>query len=164
MKLIIALYLGAAIGGNLAVASYGPEAAVPVALLAIGFDLTSRDALHDAWNGKGLLWKMALLILSGSAISYLINSNSLTVGIASCCAFLVSAVSDATVYSLLLKRTKWLKVTGSNVAGSLADSLIFPTIAFHAFLPEVVSGQFLAKVAGGAIWCAILSRTLWRSK
>jgi hypothetical protein len=36
------------------------------------------------------------------------------------------------------------------------DSVLFPTIAFGAFLPAIVLGQFVAKVAGGAVWSWIL--------
>ena len=49
-------------------------------------------------------------------------------------------------------------MNGSNIVGAAADSLIFPTLAFGAFLPWVVLGQFVAKVAGGALWALVLAR------
>ena len=41
---------------------------------------------------------------------------------------------------------------------AMADSTIFPTIAFGSFMPLIVLGQFAAKVSGGFIWAFIISR------
>jgi hypothetical protein len=38
------------------------------------------------------------------------------------------------------------------------DSLLFPTIAFGALMPHIVAMQFVAKVAGGAVWTWLLGR------
>jgi hypothetical protein len=46
----------------------------------------------------------------------------------------------------------------SNTGSALADSVLFPTIAFGVFIPWVVLGQFLAKTLGGAFWAWILTR------
>jgi uncharacterized PurR-regulated membrane protein YhhQ (DUF165 family) len=57
----------------------------------------------------------------------------------------------------LLRHRRWsIKVNGSNVVSAAADSLIFPTLAFGALLPWIVLGQFVAKVAGGALWSIVL--------
>ena len=59
--------------------------------------------------------------------------------------------------SQYLIRKPWLiKSNGSNLASSAVDSLAFPLIAFGAFMPMVVLGQFAAKVFGGAIWAWML--------
>lgn len=56
-------------------------------------------------------------------------------------------------------RGSWLfRANGSNVAGAAVDSLIFPTLAFGALMPHIVAMQFVAKVAGGAIWAAVISK------
>lgn len=58
-------------------------------------------------------------------------------------------------------RGSWLfRANGSNVAGAAVDSLIFPTLAFGVLMPHIVALQFVAKVAGGAIWAALLARTV----
>jgi len=49
-----------------------------------------------------------------------------------------------------------VRVNGSNVVSAAVDSVVFPTLAFGSFLPWVILGQFLAKVAGGAVWSLIL--------
>jgi hypothetical protein len=60
---LIALYLAAIVAANLSVAYFGPASTIVNAFLFIGLDLTARDRLHDAWHGRGLAWKMTLLII-----------------------------------------------------------------------------------------------------
>jgi len=155
MKYII-LYLSAIILANLSSAHFGPNASIVNAFLFIGLDLTSRDKLHEAWQGKSFIWKMGLLIITGSLLSWLINRNAGIIAIASFVAFAVAAVVDTIVYQLLHKKDYLVKVNGSNVFSALADSLVFPTIAFGGFLPWITLGQFLAKVFGGFVWAYIL--------
>ena len=57
----------------------------------------------------------------------------------------------------------WLRrANGSNVAGAAVDSLLFPTLAFGVLMPHIVALQFVAKVAGGALWSWALARTMPR--
>lgn len=153
---LVALYLVAIVVANLLVAAFGPAISIVNALLFIGFDLTTRDALHEAWQGRNLLWKMGALIATGSLLSYLLNAAAGPIALASLTAFGISAALDAVIYSLLGERRYLIKVNGSNVVSAAADSLIFPTLAFGVLLPWVVLGQFVAKVAGGAIWAWLL--------
>jgi queuosine precursor transporter len=99
---------------------------------------------------------MAALILAGSILSYIINGNSRQIAVASFLAFICSACVDTIVYSLLGKKTYMMKVNGSNVAGSVVDSMIFPFVAFGGFFPIIMIGQFIAKVLGGYFWSLIL--------
>lgn len=50
------------------------------------------------------------------------------------------------------------------MAGAAVDSLIFPTLAFGALMPHIVLLQFVAKVAGGAMWAALFARTVQRAE
>lgn len=152
----VALYLAATILANLSSARFGPSASIVNALLFIGLDLTSRDKLHDAWHGRGLWWKMALLISAGSLLSWLINRNAGRIALASTLAFGIAGLCDTVIYHLLRARAKLVKVNGSNVVSALADSLVFPTVAFGAFMPLIVLGQFAAKVGGGFVWSLVL--------
>jgi queuosine precursor transporter len=154
--LYIALYLLAAVLANLSVAYFGPTSVIFNAFLFIGLDLTSRDNLHEAWGGVYLWPKMFALIAVGSLISWVLNSGAGRIAFASLLAFCLSGVVDAIVYQFLHKQKWMIKVNGSNVFSALADSLIFPTIAFGSFMPLIVLGQFAAKVAGGFVWAAIL--------
>lgn len=152
----VTMYLAAIVLANLSSAYFGPSASVINAFLFIGLDLTARDRLHEAWHGRGLVWKMGLLIAVGSLLSWVINRNAGQIALASMIAFALAAVADTVVYHLLKDRAYLVKVNGSNVVSAAVDSLVFPTIAFGGFLPLITLGQFAAKVFGGALWAYIL--------
>lgn len=150
------LYLAAAVAANLAVAAWGPAATLPAAALCIGCDLTARDALHERWEGPGLVGRLGALIAAGSALTYLASPAAGRVALASLLAFAVSATVDSLAYGALRQHIPLVRVNGSNLASALADSLVFPTVAFGALLPWVILGQFVAKVAGGALWSPLV--------
>lgn len=153
---LVLMYLAAIVAANLSVAAFGPAISIVNAALLIGLDLTARDRLHAAWHGRGLAWKMALLIAAGSLLSWLLNRDAGPIALASFVAFGVSAILDTMVYAALGKHAYLVRVNGSNVVSAAADSLIFPTLAFHAVLPGIVAGQFAAKLIGGAVWAWLL--------
>lgn len=160
---LVAVYLAAVVAANLAIVAFGPEAAIPVAFLFIGLDLTTRDTLHDRWRHRHLWPRMLALIAVGGAISWVVNRDAGIIAVASTVAFLAAGVADALVYRVLGDRSRRLRVNGSNVVSAAVDSLVFPTIAFGAFMPAIVLGQWLAKVIGGAIWLEVLSAlSIWR--
>jgi hypothetical protein len=150
--MIVAVYLAAVVAANLTVAAFGPTWSIVNAFLFIGLDLTSRDRLHEAWSGRNLAARMALLIAAGGAISYLLNRDAASIAIASTVAFVAAAIVDSVVYAALRSRSRFVRINGSNVAAAAVDSILFPTIAFGSFLPLIVVGQFAAKVLGGLVW------------
>jgi uncharacterized PurR-regulated membrane protein YhhQ (DUF165 family) len=163
---LIVLYLAAIVIANLAV-TYGLErfgvtggvaASITTAFLLIGLDITARDALHERWYRRGLVWKMGALIASGSVISALINIESGRIAAASFVSFAVANLADALVYHVLHRRPRLLKINGSNVVTSLVDSLLFPTLAFGAVMPLAMLAEFVAKAGGGFVWSLILRR------
>ncbi len=156
--ILTVLYLVAIITANLSVAFFGPSSTIINAFLFIGLDLTTRDRLHEAWHGNHLIQKMTLLIATGSAISFLLNKDAGPIALASFAAFGLAALADALVYHFLRKRTWFIRSNGSNIAGAVVDSIVFPTIAFGTLLPEVILGQFIAKALGGLFWSFVLSR------
>ena len=151
------IYLVAIVIANLMLLWFGPVASIYNAFILIGLDLSLRDKLHDQWYGNNLWLKMLLLICGGSAITVVLNWDALPIALASATAFLVSGVGDALVYSRLRQHKFLVRSNGSNVAGSALDSVIFPTMAFGVFMPEIILGQFLAKIGGGAIWSFVIS-------
>lgn len=158
--MLIALYLIAIIIANLAVAQFGPSVTIINAFLFIGLDLTTRDSLHDRWQGRNLWLKMLALIGAGSLLSFALNVNAGPIALASFVAFAGAGIADTLVYWLLGDRAKLVKINGSNVVSAAVDSLIFPVLAFgFPILWWVVLGQFAAKVAGGFIWSLVLSRS-----
>lgn len=148
---LVAIYLAAVVGANLSVAWLGPVATVPNAFLLIGLVITTRDRLHEAW-GAQLKSRMGLLIAAGGVLSWLANAGAGRIALASTVAFAVSETVDALVYQRLRRAGWYAKTNGSNVASSVLDSVLFPTIAFGAFLPWIVLGQIAAKIAGGFVW------------
>jgi queuosine precursor transporter len=153
---LIALYLAAIVAANLIITQLGPQSTIVTAFLFIGLDITARDRLHESWHG-GRLWpRMAALIASGSLLSWLVNRNAGPIALASFVAFAASGAADTLIYHVLRRRTWLVKVNGSNVVSAAVDSLVFPTLAFGMLLPWIVLGQFIAKVAGGALWAALL--------
>lgn len=148
----VIMYLAAVVLANLTVARFGPESAIVVAFLFIGLDLTARDQLHEAWRGDHLFLKMAVLIAAGSLLSYALNRNAGPIALASFVAFAAAATVDTLVYHMLGGYPRWLRINGSNIPSAAVDSIIFPTLAFGAFLWPIVLGQFLAKTLGGFLW------------
>ncbi len=151
----VIMYLTAIVLANLTVARFGPNSAIIVAFLFIGLDLTARDQLHEAWRGNRLFLKMALLIAAGSLLSYALNRDAGPVALASFVAFAAAATVDTLVYHLLGRYPRWLRINGSNIPSAAVDSIIFPTLAFGAFLWPIVLGQFLAKTLGGFLWSLV---------
>lgn len=157
----VVLYLVAIVLANLSVAAFGPAVVIINAFIFIGLDLTVRDHLHDAWRGNNLIVKMTALIASGSILSWVLNRDVGQIALASFVAFAAAASVDSVVYYLLGRYPRWLRINGSNIPSAFVDSLIFPTIAFGAFLWPIVLGQFVAKVLGGFVWSIIFR---WREQ
>lgn len=156
--LTVIIYVAAITAANLSVATFGPWVSPINAFLLIGLDLALRDSLHDRWRGPGLWPRMLALICTAGVISYLLNPATGIIAIASVAAFTIAGAVDALVYHLLRDRPFMQRSNGSNAAGALADSFIFPTIAFGGFLPHIVALQFAAKAAGGFLW----AWAIWR--
>jgi hypothetical protein len=155
----IVLYLAAIIAANLSVAHFGPSSSIINAFLFIGLDLTSRDHLHDAWRNDKLWRKMALLIGTGSALSWTLNRNAGQIALASFVAFALAGVGDALLYHRLRNLSRFKRINGSNLLSAAVDSLTFPILAF-GWPPmwNICAGQFIAKVGGGLLWSLVLRR------
>lgn len=123
------------------------------AFFLIGLDLALRDWLHVRLKPA----QMLALIAATGALTYLLNPAAGKIAVASACAFSAAALVDWATFARL--RGSWLyRANGSNMAGALVDSLVFPTLAFGALMPQVVAMQFVAKVAGGSLWALALNR------
>lgn len=155
----ILIYAAAMTLANLSVAAFGPAISPVNAFVLIGLDLALRDWLHVRLRA----WQMLALIVAAGALTYLLNPAAGKIAIASSCAFTAASLVDWLTFARL--RGSWLfRANGSNVAGAAVDSLIFPTLAFGALMPHIVLLQFVAKVAGGALWAALLARTVQRAE
>jgi hypothetical protein len=155
----VLIYIAAIVAANLSVAHFGPWVSPINAFLLIGLDLALRDHLHDKWRGPQLWPKMLGLLVVAGGISYLLNPAAGKIAVASVVAFCVAGLIDAVVYHWLRDRPFMQRSNVSNGAGALADSLIFPTLAFGGFLPHIVALQFAAKLVGGFVWSAVIYKT-----
>ncbi len=157
LTIAILIYAAAMTLANLSVAAFGPAISPLNAFVLIGLDLALRDWLHVRLKA----WQMLALIVAAGALTYLLNPAAGKIAVASSAAFTAAALVDWATFARL--RGTWLfRANGSNVAGAAVDSLIFPTLAFGALMPHIVALQFVAKVAGGAIWAWVLARTAQR--
>lgn len=155
MIIALVIYASSMILANLLVSTFGPSITPINAFLLIGLDLTLRDWLHFRLK----TWQMGCLIVGTGGLTYLLNPAAGMIAVASAVAFLVAALVD---WAVFMKTTgSWIKRANvSNTAGAAVDSLLFPTIAFGALMPEIVALQFVAKVAGGAVWSYVLEKKL----
>lgn len=153
----VVIYLVAIVLANITTTIFGANWSIVNAFLFIGLDITCRDKLHEQWKNNNLFWNMLILILSGSLLSYLLNSNAGIIAIASFTAFLLANFADVFIYQKLINKSKLIKINGSNVGSAIVDSLVFPTIAFGGILWIITLGQFLAKVLGGYVWSLVIA-------
>ena len=158
MNKYVITYIVALTLANLLVAAFGPWFSVVNSFALIGLDLSIRDKLHEQWQGKHLPLKMLALIVAAGLISYLFNTAAVEIALASVVAFCASMVADTVIYQVLRDKPWPVKSNGSNAAGALVDSIVFPTLAFGALLPAIVAMQFAAKMVGGALWSWVLRK------
>jgi hypothetical protein len=155
--ILISVYLLAIIMANLLVTKFGTIAVLPVGFILVGLDITTRDYLHEVWESK--LWlKMGLLIAFGSLLSWLLNKDAGMIAVASFVAFASAGIIDTLSYHLLRKKNYLVKINGSNVFSSIADSAIFLSLAFGAFMPILILEQFAVKLIGGFLWSLVIRR------
>lgn len=158
LTVAILIYAAAMTLANLSIAHWGPWVSPINAFVLIGLDLALRDWLHMRLR----LWQMGALIASTGLLTFAFNPAAGHIAVASAVAFTAAALVDWSVFVRL--PGSWLRrANGSNVAGAAVDSLIFPTLAFGVLMPHIVALQFVAKVAGGAIWAALLNRWMRQS-
>lgn len=154
----VLIYLSAMTMANLSIAAFGPAASPINAFLLIGLDLALRDWLHLRIK----VWQMGALIALTGCITYGLNPAAGQIAAASAVSFTVAALADWLAFLRL--SGSWLRrANGSNVVGAFVDSLLFPTLAFGALMPGIVAMQFVAKVAGGAIWAWLLASRFFKA-
>lgn len=152
--MIAAIYIAVICVANLLVAHFGPWITPINAFVLVGLDMVLRDILHERY---GLIRSVLLSAVAG-VISYAINPAAGIIAIASVVAFVAASVANAWVYQLLISKP-WLKKSNAgNIAAAAVDSGLFPVIAFGAFMPGIVIGQFMAKVGGGFVWSMLLRK------
>jgi hypothetical protein len=154
----ILIFLIAIVLANLSVAYFGPVSTPFNAFILIGLDLSLRDHIHEKWHGKSLGLKMLGLICAGALITYLLNRDAGMICVGSVVAFAGALIVDALLYERFFNRPKFQKMNISNIGSATVDSILFPSIAFGAFMPGIILLQILAKIGGGGLWAWLLTR------
>lgn len=143
----IVIYAFAMTAANMSVAMFGPSITPINAFVFIGLDLALRDLLHT----KISRLQMLSLIVATGFLTYVLNPAAGMIAIASAVSFTAAALVDWSIFARITG--SWMRRSNaSNVGGAAIDSLLFPTIAFGALMPQIVAMQFIAKVIGGAFW------------
>jgi uncharacterized PurR-regulated membrane protein YhhQ (DUF165 family) len=151
------LFLAFVVAANVIVGEEGPDSTKYVAFLLVGPVLTLRDFLHRRWEVDDFqLWLRILgIVIAGAALSYVFALDNGDVPIASAVAFTVATLLDTYVFSRLRNDSLSIRVLVSNLFSGLADTFLFFWIAFGDPITEASYVQWLAKMAGGAVWLVL---------
>lgn len=153
IRIAVCIYITGLVVANLLVGRFGPAITPVLGFLFVGLDLSLRDWLHVRIRP----WQMGLLILAAGAITFSLDRSATRIAAASSISFAAAALADWGVFART--RGAWLrKSIWSNAAGDLVDSALFPCLAFGAFLPLIILGQFAAKFAGSTVWSLLINR------
>lgn len=114
-----------------------PGISAPSGVLAVGAALVLRDLVQ---RRLGVKWAIAAIAV-GAALSGVVAPPALIV--ASVVAFTLSEVVDLAVFTPLQRRGLVLAVAASGVAGIVADSVLFLSLAFGSL--DFLVGQVIGK-------------------
>lgn len=148
----ISIYLIAFILANFIVLYFGANGLIFTALFLIPFDFVMRCLFHETWKGKELVFKLGGLVIAASVLTFIINQNSLHIALGSSGGFIAAQVVAGLFYQLVIKKSYFIKVNGSDAIGILIDSIVFQFIAFGNIDIFIMISQFILKITGGLFW------------
>lgn len=156
------LFVLTIVAANVTLAAVGvvtlpPGVVAPAAVLFVGLALVVRDVVHEELGWRGVLHALA----AGTAVSLALAPEW---AVASACAFLLSELLDAVVYTRLRARGLLLAAAVSSVLGAALDSVVF--LALSPLPGSLFGGQMYGKALGVAAGLAALAaaRHLWQAK
>lgn len=164
--ILVILFVTIMAAANLAIAAIGPWLLPVTAFVSVGIVLVSRDYLHDMWAtrpGGGFWPRMLGMILAAAILAAIVDPASGRVGAASVLALTGAALVETGVFHALFRRRWMIRSNGSNIAGALADSTIFPLVAFGfgvEGLLLLIATQAATKTLGGLFWSTLFRFTL----
>ena len=148
----ISLYLLAFILANFIVLWFGAKGLIFTAIFLIPFDFVLRCLFHETWKGLELILKLGTLVITASIITYLINAEAQNIALGSAGGFISAQIVAGIFYQLVIKKSYFIKVNGSDAIAILIDSIVFQLIAFSVIDCQITISQFLLKIAGGLFW------------
>lgn len=127
---------------NLAVQHLGavpvwPGVAAPAGVYFVGIALVLRDFVRETLGRAAVV----AAIFTGVVLSFV--SSTPVLALASAAAFTISETADFIVYERQRRRGMTVALAASNVAGLVADSLVFLGVAFGSL--HYLPGQLLGK-------------------
>jgi uncharacterized PurR-regulated membrane protein YhhQ (DUF165 family) len=152
----ISLYLFAFVLANFIVLWFGAKGLIFTAIFLIPFDFVLRCLFHETWKGLELILKLGALVISASIITYLINSGAQNIALGSAGGFICAQIGAGLFYQLVIKKSYFIKVNGSDAIGILIDSIVFQLLAFSVVNFEITISQFFLKLIGGLFWYWII--------
>lgn len=162
---LVTLFVTAMAAANLGIALIGPWFLPVTAFVSVGIVLVSRDYLHDVWRDRraGFWPRMIGMIAAAGLLSYLVNDAALPIAVASVCALTGSALVETVTFQMVFERRWMVRSNFSNLMGALADSIIFPIVAFgfgFEGLLLLILTQTATKTAGGFFWSTVARLTI----
>lgn len=144
------VYIGSVVLANVLTTRYGlvpvfPGLVATAGTFAVGGAIMMRDFLQDAIGRIGVLAAIAL----GAGLSFLLAAPR--IALASGVTFLLAESLEFAVYTPMRRRYRWGggewagTVAGANLAGALADTVLFLVLAGFALTGPVVAGQLVGK-------------------
>ena len=164
-KLAVTTFITVMVAANLTVAHLGPWASPVIAFFFVGVSMVARDVLHDSWHGRThFVARMGAMTGLAGVLAWAINPAAGRIAVASALALVASAVVETVTFSRLIHRPWMVRSNGSNLPGSIVDTVVFTTVAFGVGWPivAVMVAQGGMKVAGGFVWS--LSLNPWRGR
>lgn len=162
----VTLFISIMAAANLAIAHFGPWFLPVTAFVCVGISLISRDYLHDVWRDRpGAFWpRMLGMIAVAGLLAYSVDQSALNIALGSVAALTSAALVETGVFFALVKRPWLIRSNGAALGGALADSVVFPLVAFGFGGVEgfwaLVLAQTATKVLGGAFWSLIFRFTI----
>lgn len=163
-----AVFLGAIVAANYAVSHFGMVPVglgllAPAGVYFAGVTFVARDSVQDGL-GRGTTRARLVtlaLILAGAGLSAFLSPK---LAVASGAAFIISELLDMVVYEPLRDGGYVRAALASNLVGSVADSLVFLSLA--GFPLTLTSGQVAGKmwITGAVVLAVLLVRAVRRSR
>jgi hypothetical protein len=140
------------VAANLFLKHFGPYGLWFSSFFLIPFDFICRCIFHENKQFKLLV----ALVLLAALLTVLINANALKIAFASVLGFTAAQLTAGTFYQLVINRSKFVKINGSDLVAIAFDSLVFQFVAFSFFNYKVALGQIAVKLAGGLLWYFVI--------
>tara|TARA_R110002153_G_scaffold32752_12_gene99098 strand:+ start:1046 stop:1558 length:513 start_codon:yes stop_codon:yes gene_type:complete len=165
----ISTYLAAFVLANFVVLHFGASGLIFTALFLIPFDFVMRCLFHEQWKGFELIWKLGSIVMIASILTFLINRDSINIALGSMFGFIAAQIIAGIFYQLMIKRSYFVKVNGSDFFAIISDSIVFQLIAFSFIDINITVSQTILKIIGGLFWYWIIFKKFkiqnkWKEK